>query len=302
MIEDKEFEVIIIGGSYAGLSAAMALGRSLRNVLIIDSGFPCNRQTPHSHNFITQDGAKPSHIAQIAKEQVLNYNTIKFVNDLAIDGTKTDHGFLVTTQSGEKYGAKKLIFATGIKDVIPDIKGFSECWGISVIHCPYCHGYEFKGQKTGIMAYGDQAFHLASLVNNLTDEITILTAGKGDFSQEQMDKLKHHNIEVIDTEISGIKHKDGNMTSIIFVDGSEIKLDAAYASIPFVQHSEIPIALGCELTENGYIEVDDFQKTTVEGILACGDNTTMMRSVANAVAKGNMAGAVANMELIHASF
>src|SRR5690606_5367312 len=131
MTNSKNFDVIIIGGSYAGLSAAMALGRALRNVLIIDSGLPCNRQAPHSHNFITQDGEKPNLLAEKAKKQVLNYNTVKFHNDLAINGTKTEDGFVITTQTGKEFIAQKLIFATGIRDIMPNIKGFSECWGIS---------------------------------------------------------------------------------------------------------------------------------------------------------------------------
>src|SRR5690606_26609566 len=142
MANNKHFDVIIIGGSYAGLSAAMALGRALRNVLIIDGGSPCNRQTPHSHNFITQDGEKPHIIAEKARTQVLQYPTIKFITGIAHSGFKTEFGFTITTKANETFEAKKLIFATGLKDNMPDIKGFSECWGISVIHCPYCHGYE----------------------------------------------------------------------------------------------------------------------------------------------------------------
>ncbi|MEM7297910.1 MAG: NAD(P)/FAD-dependent oxidoreductase, partial [Bacteroidota bacterium] len=134
MNNKQDFDVIIIGGSYAGLSAAMALGRSLRNVLIIDSGLPCNRQTPHSHNFITQDGKTPSEIATAAKSQVLEYDTVQFLEDLASSGKRIAHGFEVLTASGKKVTAKKLVFATGIKDIMPEIKGFADCWGISVVH------------------------------------------------------------------------------------------------------------------------------------------------------------------------
>ena len=302
MTDTKKIDVIIIGGSYAGLSAAMALGRSLRNVLIIDSGKPCNRQTPHSHNFITQDGVKPNVIAEKAQEQVLKYETIKIHNDLAVSGKKTESGFEITTETNKTFTAKKLIFATGIKDIMPNIKGFSDCWGISVIHCPYCHGYEFKGQKTGIMANGDTAFHIASLVNNLTDNITILTNGKSDFTIEQIEKLKEHKIEIIKTEISEIEHNKGSITNAVLKNGEKINFNAVYAAIPFIQHSNIPASLGCELTEQGYIQVDDFQKTNIEGIYACGDNSTRMRSIANAVANGNLAGAMANMELTHDNF
>ncbi|WP_418509034.1 FAD-dependent oxidoreductase [Corallibacter sp.] len=124
---EEKFEVIIIGGSYAGLSAAMALGRSLRKVLIIDSGSPCNRQTPYSHNFITQDGVKPSIISSIAKKQVLEYKTVQYLNDKAIKTKKINKTYKVDTESGKTFSAQKIVFATGIKDNLSKIKGFSEC-------------------------------------------------------------------------------------------------------------------------------------------------------------------------------
>ena len=296
------FEVIIIGGSYAGLSAAMALGRSLRNVLIIDGGLPCNRQTPHSHNFITQDGAKPSEITERAKAQVLNYKTVKFLNGLAINGKKTATGFVITTQANETFYAKKLVFATGIKDMMPNIKGFAECWGISVVHCPYCHGYEIRGKKTGILANGPKAFHLASLVNNLTDELTIVTSGKAAFDEEQMTRLDKHGIQLLEKEVAEIEHENGEMKNIVFQDGSKEGFEAAYGVIPFQQHSEIPIALGCGLTEDGYIQVDSMHKTTIPGVYACGDNCSPFRSLANAVNGGNVTGAWVNMELTNEHF
>lgn len=118
--------MIIIGGSYAGLSAAMALGRSLRDVLIIDSGSPCNRQTPRSHNFITQDGEEPAVIAEKAKMQVLKYGTVQFMNGLAVSGKKTGKGFAITTQAGAIFEAKKLVFASGVKDIMPISKAFPD--------------------------------------------------------------------------------------------------------------------------------------------------------------------------------
>jgi thioredoxin reductase len=302
MTDKKDFDVIIIGGSYAGLSAAMALGRSLRNVLIIDGGLPCNRQTPHSHNFLTQDGQKPAVIAAKGKTEVLSYSTIRFLEGLAVSGEKTATGFSITTNTQEKFHTKKLVFATGIKDIMPEIKGFSESWGISVVHCPYCHGYELKNKKTAIMANGERAFHLASLVNNLTNNITILTDGKADFKPEQLKKLNKHNIEILETGVSEIEHDQGHLKKIILKDGNKIELDAMYAAVPFTQHTDIPVSIGCELNENGYIKVDAFQKTTISGVYACGDNSNMMRSVANAVYSGNITGAMLNKELTDENF
>jgi thioredoxin reductase len=297
MTDRSAFDVIIIGGSYAGLSAAMALGRSLRNVLIIDSGLPCNRQTPHSHNFLTQDGETPAAIAEKAKAQVMDYSTVRFLNDLAASGKKKENGFVIRTQTGEEFAAKKLIFATGIKDRIPDIKGFADCWGVSLVHCPYCHGFELRDLKTAILANGERAFHLASLVNNLTGNITLLTGGKADFKPEQITKLGGHTIKIIETEVSEMEHQNGHIKNVVFNDGSRIPFDAVYAVLSFTQHSDIPVSLGCELTEQGYIKIDSMQKTTVDGVFACGDNSAMMRSVANAVYSGNLTGAVVNKEL-----
>jgi thioredoxin reductase len=302
MTDAKNFEVIIIGGSYAGLSAAMALGRSLRDVLIIDSGLRCNRQTPHAHNFLTQDGEKPGIIAERARTEVLKYDTVKLINDLAVSGQKTKYGFAITTDKGQEFQAKKLIFATGVKDTMPDIEGFAACWGISIVHCPYCHGYELRKQKTAILANGARAYHLATLVNNLTDDLTILTMGKADFSSEEISKLNAHNIKILETAVSEIEQHDGQITNVVFNDGSKISFSALYAAVPFTQHSDIPIALGCEMTENGHVKVDDFQATTIEGVFACGDNATMMRSIANAVYTGNVAGVITNKALTDEHF
>lgn len=297
----NHFDVIIIGGSYAGLSAAMALGRSLRKVLILDSGNPCNAQTPHSHNFITQDGKKPAEISRLALEQVLKYDTVKLIKEQAIKAEKTDSGFDISTGS-EEFSAEKIILATGIRDILPGIIGLKECWGISVIHCPYCHGYEFRHRKTGIMANGDRAFHIAGLVKNLTDDLTVFTNGEPEFSEEQFNKLTENNIPVIEDPVSEIIHHGGNLSEIILSNGISFPMDALYASLLFQQHSDIAAQLDCELTETGHIRVDGFQKTNIDGVFACGDNASPMRSVANAVYAGSVAGAMVNHQLVQEAF
>lgn len=297
-MNETEYEVIIIGGSYSGLSAAMALGRSLRKTLVIDSGKPCNEQTPHSHNFLTQDGKSPKEIAENARKQVSEYETVHFHQGKAVDAKKSETSFEVITEKGEKFYSKKLIIATGITDEIPNIKGFKESWGISLIHCPYCHGYEYKGKKTAIIANGDKAVHISSLVKNLTENVTLITRGEASFTNEQIEKLNRNNIQIIENEISELKHHNGIAESIIFSDGTEIKFEAVYGAFPFHQHSEIPKNLGCEFTEFGHIKTDQFQKTNVPGLFVCGDNSSMMRSVSNAVMTGNVAGAMVNMELV----
>lgn len=298
----KQFDVIIIGGSYAGLAAAMALGRALKKVLIIDNGKPCNRQTPHSHNFLTNDGKTPAEIAALANLQVRRYDTVKFFNGAAMNGTKTEEGFQIQVESGETFAAKKLIFATGIKDLLPAIDGLAACWGISVIHCPYCHGYEVRDEKTGILGNGDMAFDFTRLISNWTKVLTVFTNGTSTLTIGQIEKLQQHQIKIVEKEIERLEHSNGYLQNIIFKDGSKSSINAIYAPSPFEQHCKIPESLGCELTEEGYIKIDSFQETSIKGVFAIGDNATKMRTVANAVAMGTTAGMMISKKMILEEF
>ena len=301
-MEQKHFEVIIVGGSYSGLSAAMSLGRSLRQVLVIDSGLPCNRQTPHSHNFITQDGEVPAVISAKAKLQVDFYKTVQFFSGLAVQATKTKEGFEIKTDSGETFTSKKVLFAAGVKDLLPEIKGLAECWGISVLHCPYCHGYEVKTEKTAVIANGEMAFEYAKLISNWTKDLRLLTNGKSTITWEQKEILQKRQIEIIEEEIESLEHENGNIKQVIFENQSNAAVKAIYFRPPFEQHCPLPSTLGCELTEQGLIKVDMMQKTTIPGVYASGDCVIQARSVAMAVSSGSFAGAAINKELIEESF
>ncbi|CAN5212268.1 FAD-dependent oxidoreductase [soil metagenome] len=300
--ENDSFDVIIIGGSYSGLAAGMALGRAVRRVLIIDSGKPCNRQTPHSHNFITQDGKTPMEIVTLARQQVEKYETVKFLSGLAIAGTKTEGGFDIQIVTGDTFRARKIIFATGVRDIMQNIPGYSECWGISVLHCPYCHGYEIRNEPTGILGNGEYGFEFASLIFNWTNDLTLFTNGKSTFTSEQNAKLESHQIKIVEVEIERLEHENGHLQKIIFKDSTTTHIKALYTRSPFEQHSTIPEALGCKLTDDGYIKVDGSQKTSVPGVFACGDNTTRMRTVANAIGMGTTTGMMVNKEIVLEEF
>ncbi|UUC45213.1 NAD(P)/FAD-dependent oxidoreductase [Flavobacterium cerinum] len=295
------YDAIIIGGSYSGLSAAMSLGRALRNVLVIDEGKPCNSQTPHSHNFLTQDGVPPLQIATIAMEQVRQYPTVNFYKGRAVQGKKKVEYFEITTQDGNTFTARRLLFATGLKDHFPDIKAFAECWGISVLHCPYCHGYEVKQLPTGIIANGDIAFHYAQLIYNWTKELTIYTNGKSTLSEEQQRLIKSNSIAIIEKEIDYLDQEQGKVSRIVFKDTTDMPLEVLYSRPDWTQHCSIPEELGCELTEMGLLKVDATFKTTVEGIYASGD-CSGMRTVSVAVSSGTQAGAFINNELAAIDF
>src|SRR3954447_10332040 len=206
MVDNNYFDVMIVGGSYSGLAAGMALGRALRKVLIIDSGKPCNRQTPHSHNFLTQDGNTPIDIATLARQQVEMYNTVAFFNGLATNGAKTENGFEIQVTSGETFRAKKLIFATGVKDLIPNMEGYAECWGISVLHCPYCHGYEVRNERTGILGNGEYGFEFFKVISNWTKDLMLFTNGASALTTEQAEKLEGNHIQIVEKEIEKLEH------------------------------------------------------------------------------------------------
>lgn len=295
---DKQYDVIIVGGSYAGLSAAMALGRALRKVLVVDGGKPANRFTPHSHNFITHDGKTPGEIAELARNQVDAYPTVRRTAGFVVGADRLNSGFVVSLEDGSSYTSTKLLFATGIIDEFPDIPGFADCWGKSVLHCPYCHGYEVRNERTGIVGNGEYAFEFGSLISNWTKDLTVFTNGASTLAEEQKAKLDGHGITVVESRIKAFIHERGSLTGISFENGGVSPLSVIYTRPSFRQHSDVPSKLGCSLTPEGYIQVDASLKTTVAGVFACGDNVTKIRTVANAVAMGTTAGMMANKELI----
>lgn len=301
-ISTIHYDVIIVGGSYAGLAAAMTLGRSLRRVLVVDNGLPCNRQTPHSHNFITQDGEKPAAIAKLALEQVLAYPTVQFIGGKVTDAQRTGDHFTVNTESGDRFTASRLLFATGIADIMPDLPGFAASWGISVLHCPYCHGYEVKGKKLAVLANGDMAFEYVRLLYQWSQDLILLTNGPSMLGAAHQEKLEQQHISIIESPLQELLHTNGYIRSIRLADGSVIVVDAMFNRPAFQQHCDVPVALGCTLTDQGYLQADEFGKTNVPGVFVAGDNSSMMRSVASAVAAGNKAGAWINKDLAEERF
>lgn len=172
------------------------------------------------------------------------------------------------------------------------------CWGISVIHCPYCHGYEVRYEKTGILGNGEIAFDFARLISNWTKDLTVFTNGISTLTGEQKERLYQHGIKIIDKEIEKLEQHKGYVQDIIFKDGSIFTVKAIYVPALFEQHCKIPEMLGCELTSEGYIKIDGFYETSVKGVFAVGDNAAKMRTIANAVAMGTSAGMMISKKMI----
>lgn len=293
----NSFDVIIIGGSYAGMSCALALGRSLRKVLILDFEEPCNRFAPHAHNFLGSDDMPVEELRKRALNDLSKYETVKIINELASNCHKTSSGFEVITSNEKKYYSRKLVIATGIRDELEEIPGLQECWGISAIHCPYCHGYEYHSRPTGIIIKGSPAIHHAQLISNWSNDVYLFTNGDPELTEERIKSITDLGVKMIETPIRELKHNKGYLKSIITTDGMEFMLDAVYVSPTTTQQCTIPVALGCELDDKGLIGTDSLQRTNVDGVYACGDCNSN-RSLAGAVYTGSMAGASVNNALI----
>ncbi|TDQ77313.1 NAD(P)/FAD-dependent oxidoreductase [Sphingobacterium yanglingense] len=295
------FDVIIVGGSYSGLSAALTLGRSLRKVLVIDGGTPCNMPAPHSHNFLTQDGKAPLDIAHMAKQDVLKYPSISWLDDQVTHSELKDNVIVVETANGKKIRSRRILFATGLKDIMPGLNGYNACWGKSILHCPYCHGYEFKGKKIGIWGDGNVAFHYALLVKNYVGSLQIFTRDVTQLEKTQREALSRNGIEFIESTVKELKHKEGWLESVLLDNGRTISLDVLYHRPLFEQQCKVPVDMGCELTAHGLLKTDSKQQTSLQGIYACGDNSSF-RSIPVAVATGSTAGAAINMDLAITDF
>eukprot|EP01114_Cavostelium_apophysatum_P022124 TRINITY_DN7904_c0_g1_i1.p1 TRINITY_DN7904_c0_g1~~TRINITY_DN7904_c0_g1_i1.p1 ORF type:complete len:301 (-),score=57.03 TRINITY_DN7904_c0_g1_i1:19-921(-) len=290
-----QYDVIVVGGSSAGLSAATMLGRALRKTLVIDSGLPCNRFTSHSHNFLTHDGDSPQSILAAAREQLKLYTTVSVLNGLVTAGRKDDNGiFYLTTSAGETFTAKRVLLATGVVDILPTISGFTECWGKSVVHCPYCHGFEVHSQPTGIFNNGKEAEMFTKVLRNWSKDLTLLTNGPATFSPEFGALLAARNIRVVETPVAEVEHEGGHLHHVRLTDGQRIPLKVIYAKVAFSQSSNLDQQLGCERTENGLIKVDDFGATTTPGVFAAGDCSTLIRQISVAVGLGAKAAAILN--------
>jgi thioredoxin reductase len=206
--------------------------------------------------------------------------------------------FVITTAEGMSFTSRKILLATGVYDVMPDLPGFAECWGRSVLHCPYCHGYEVHGQPLGLLGNGDSGYEMVTHIQQWSDQLMLLTNGPSTLTTMQRQVIDHLRILVVETPITAIEHEQGFLSALRLEDGDSVALKAIFARIPFRQHTNLASQLGCALTKTGLIEVTEFGQTTMPGVFAAGDATTPFRQLAMAVTKGAFAGVVINKELI----
>ena len=293
-------DAIIIGGSFAGLSAAMYLARARRTVSIIDNGMPRNRFAAHSHGFFGHDGSEPRVMIATARAQVAQYPTATFVKDAALTAIREDDGFTVSTARGELLRAARLVLAFGISDELPAVPGLAERWGHSVLHCPYCHGYEFSGRPLGVLYVSPASVHQAALIADwgLT---TLYLNGASALDDESLRVLAKRRVDIEHTPIKALHGPDLNLAEVELTDGRRRSVEALYLGPRTRLNSDIAQQLGCELTEGRFgsiVQTDGTRMTTVSGVYAAGDITRDAHNVTWASADGVTAGLALHRSLV----
>lgn len=290
-----DLDVIIVGGSYAGMAAALQLVRARRSVLIIDAGSRRNRFADSSHGFLTQDGNSPQAIAATAKAQLMAYPTVQWLEAYAVSASKTDTGFQVGTDT-QSYQAKRLLLATGVTDQLPEVPGLAERWGKSIFHCPYCHGYELAQGPIGVVAASPLALHHALMLPDW-GPTTLFTNECFEPDTEQKAQLLARGVVIEPGKVLQISGK----ADVQLSNGKLLQMAGLFTQPTTTVNSPLAEQLGCQFEQGplgAFIQTSVSKETTIAGVFACGDNARMAGSVAIAIGDGSLAGAMAHQSLL----
>ncbi|MGH8817955.1 MAG: NAD(P)/FAD-dependent oxidoreductase [Achromobacter pestifer] len=294
------YDAIIVGGSFAGLSAAMQLARARRPILLIDGGQPRNRFAPHSHGFLGQDGKAPHEIVQLARDQLAQYPSVKFLDGQAVEARVHAGRLRVTTAAGQDVQGKRLILATGLRDQLPELAGMSERWGQTVLHCPYCHGYEVAGRPLGVMAAHPLSAHQAMLLPDW-GPTTYFTQGEFEPDAEQAALLEKRGVRIERTPIVELMGAAPALDAVKLADGRRMAIHALFVASKTHMASPLAMQLGCAFDDGPLgpvIRTDEFRQTTVPGVYAAGDAAIPMSNATLASASGVMAGVCVHRSLV----
>jgi thioredoxin reductase len=282
----------VIGGSYAGMSAALQLARARRQVLVVDAGQRRNRFVDAagetSHGFLTQDGRAPAEIVADAREQLMNYPNVEWLSGTAEDARVTSDGRLEFRVDHGPISTGRLILATGVRDELPPVPGLAERWGRSIFHCPYCHGYEMNAGSIGIIAGSPLALHHALMLPDWGSS-TLFLNGAYTPSDEDLAAIARRGTKIEATPIARI---DGH-ADVVLQDGRTLRMNGLFTQPHTLLASPVAEQLGCALEDGPmglFIKVDDFKATSVPNVFACGDAARAAGNVTLAVADGVMAG------------
>ena len=290
-IEEGNYDALMVGGSFAGLAATTYIARAKRRVLVVDAGQPRNRFSPAAHGFLGHDGQSPGDILAAARQQVLAYPTAAMRTGEVVSIQSKPSAFDVRLNDGTTISSRKIVIATGLRDELPALSGLSERWGRTVLHCPYCHGYETGGGPLGVLATHPLSAHQANLVHDW-GSVTFFTNGAPLHDEETIAKLQARGVVIENTPIAALLGDAPALTGVALADGRELALNALFVAPTLHQHpliEQLQLAMD-ESAAGPLVRTDERRMTSVPGIYAAGDIVRAGHSISFAVADGVTAG------------
>ena len=309
---EQQYDVVIVGGGAAGLSAAVTLGRALRSVLVIDAGEPRNAPAAGVHGFLSRDGLSPKELLALGRAEVLHYGG-HIESGVAVAARSTpepanavEPAFEVDLADGRTVGARRILVATGLTDILPDVKGIRERWGKDVLHCPYCHGWEVRDKAIGILGSVPMALHQTLLFRQWSPNITLFLNDVVEPTEEQWEQLAARSISVVEGKVQSLEVTDDALRGVVLESGTVIPVEAVVAGPRMEARSRVLESLGIEPVEHPQGVGLHFEAaapggaTSVPGVWVAGNVTDLTGQVVAAAAAGNMSGAVINADLMMA--
>ncbi|QFP76333.1 NAD(P)/FAD-dependent oxidoreductase [Deinococcus sp. AJ005] len=291
----RDYDVVIVGAGPAGLTAALTLGGAERRVLLLDGGPPRNARATAAHNVFTRDGCAPTDLKALGLHDLKPYD-VTVLYTPAREAKPFEEGFAIRHDGGWAR-ARRLLFASGVRDKLPHIPGLRERWGITVHHCPYCDGWPNRDAKLGVLGSHQEGHHLALNVRAWAEEVSLLTDGPDELTEEQREDLQRIDVPLYTQPVARISGKDG--VTVHFRNGKRLDLEGLFLNPTQVQNSSLPAALGCGLDAKSRVTVSENGMTSVRGIWAAGDMAGAPQYVTNAAASGMTAAVSLNTTLIH---
>jgi thioredoxin reductase len=297
------WDVIIVGGGPAGLSAALTLGRCRRTVLVCDVGQPRNRASQSMHCFLSRDGANPSEFLRNAREQLAPYESVVLRAALVLDVLKHEQSFEVVLHNDERHTCRKILLATGVVDHLPSIAGVEQFYGVSVHHCPYCDGWEWRDQPIAVYGRGEKGAGLALMLKQWTPDVILFTDGPSELSADYRARLAREHIKVYEDRVGSVEGTpDGKLERIVLTSGKAIERRALFFNTGQHQRSALPARLGCEIDVKGGVTVGEYDvETCVPGLYVAGDASRDVQLAIVAAAEGTKAAFAINKALLRES-
>lgn len=293
-----KYDVLIVGGGPAGLSAALALGRAKKRVLLCDAGTRRNAAARQMHNFVTRDGTPPDEFRRLGRAELATYPNVE-IRDVYVGAITGEKGAFLARVGDEAVEARRIVLSTGMIDEALPFEGAAELWGHSIVQCPYCHGWEARDRKWGFVAPGPEGAGFATMLRGWTRDVVFFTNGGFELAEEARTQLEHAGVRIETRPITRLLSESHELTAVQLEGGERVECELLFAHPP---QRQVPLiaSIGVRLDEHGYVQVDPMMRSTsVPGIYAAGDLTTRMQAAIAGAAAGMQTGAVLNHELTH---